>query len=143
MLDLNGFKPINDVHGHAAGDKALSEFAHRVSAVLGSDAFFARIGGDEFAIMMPAIASDRRRRRSGGADSEDSRRTLCRGTRTVKLGVGVGIAVAPENGIRADQLVRRADRALYRAKAGRHSSIRFFEPEMDAAADRRVQSNAN
>jgi len=57
MLDLNGFKPINDIHGHAAGDEALSKFVHRISAVLGPDAFFARIGGDEFAVIMTAIAS--------------------------------------------------------------------------------------
>src|SRR5882724_3840033 len=57
MLDLDGFKAVNDIHGHAAGDKALSEFAHRVSVMLRADAFLARLGGDEFSIIMPAISS--------------------------------------------------------------------------------------
>lgn len=139
MLDLNGFKPINDIHGHAAGDEALSKFVRRISAVLGPDAFFARIGGDEFAVIMPAIASRKDAAdlaaRIQGALAEP----FVVGHATVRLGVGVGIAVAPDNGMRASQLVRRADRALYRAKAARHSPIRFFEPAMDEAADRRVQ----
>ena len=139
MLDLNGFKPINDVHGHAAGDEALSKFAHRISAVLGRDGFFARIGGDEFAIIMPAIASIEDAADLAARIQETVAGPFVVGHATVRLGVGVGIAIAPDNGMRANQLVRRADRALYRAKAERHSSIRFFEPEMDEVADRRVQ----
>ena len=57
MLDLDGFKMINDMHGHAAGDKALSEFAHRVAVLLRADSVLARTGGDELAIIMPKIDS--------------------------------------------------------------------------------------
>ena len=58
---------------------------------------------------------------------------------TADLGVGIGIAIAPNDGIHPDELVRRADRALYRAKAAGRSSVRFFEPEMDAHVERRIQ----
>ena len=138
MLDLDGFKAINDVHGHAAGDRALNEFAHRISVLLGRDAFFARIGGDEFSIIMPAIAA--------ADDAADlARRAIAAVAEpffidhaSVRLGVGVGIAIAPDDGNQTGDLVRRADRALYRAKAAGPSCVRFFEPEMDAIIERRA-----
>lgn len=139
MLDLDGFKAINDVHGHAAGDKTLGEFAHRVSVILRPDAFLARIGGDEFSIILPAIGSVddvtnlARRIVAAVAEPFDIEHA------TVRFGVGIGIAVAPGDGTQADELVRRADRALYRAKAAGRSSVRFFEPEMDEIIERRAR----
>ena len=139
MLDLDGFKAINDIYGHAAGDAALIEFARRVSCLLDKDAFFARIGGDEFSIMLPCIAAVEE-----AADLAARIKAAVAGPVVIegasaRLGVGVGIAVAPDHGDRADQLVRRADRALYSAKATRPSSPRFFEPEMDALIERHVE----
>jgi diguanylate cyclase (GGDEF)-like protein len=139
VMDLDGFKAINDTHGHAVGDKALSEFARRISIIVRADAFFARVGGDEFTIVLPKI------------DSLDDPANLARRISaavaepfvveniTAELGVGIGIAIAPNDGILADELVRRADRALYRAKAAGRSSVRFFEPEMDTHVERRIQ----
>jgi diguanylate cyclase (GGDEF)-like protein len=137
MLDLDGFKPINDSHGHAVGDKALIEFASRVSIMLRSDAFLARIGGDEFAILMPAMDSLEEpsllARRIAAAFDEP----FIVDHVTVRFGVGIGIAISPNDGNLADQLMRRADRALYRAKQAGLSSVRFFEPEMDVLNERR------
>jgi len=139
ILDLDGFKTVNDTYGHAVGDKVLSEFALRVSKVLRAGAFLARVGGDEFAIIKPKI------------DSLDDPANLARRIAsaiaepfvvenvTAELGVGIGIAIAANDGIHADELVRRADRALYRAKAAGRSSVRFFEPEMDTHVERRIQ----
>ncbi len=138
MLDLDGFKPVNDSHGHAVGDKALIEFARRVSGMCRTNVFLARIGGDEFAILMPAMASlDEpavlaRRIAATFADP------FIVNNATVNFGVGVGIAVAPNDGDGADDLMRRADRAMYRAKEAGRSSVRFFEPEMDSAIERRA-----
>lgn len=139
MLDLDGFKMVNDTYGHAVGDKVLSEFALRVSKILRAGAFLARVGGDEFAIIKPNI------------DSLDDPTNLARRIAatvaepfviekmTAEFGVGIGIAIAPNDGIHADELVRRADRALNRAKAAGRSSVRFFEPEMDTHVERRIQ----
>jgi len=139
MLDLDGFKTVNDTYGHAVGDKVLSEFTLRVSKVLRAGAFLARVGGDEFAIIKPKI------------DSLDDPTNLARRIAatvaepfviekvTAEFGVGIGIAIAPNDGIHADELVRRADRALNRAKAAGRSSVRFFEPEMDTHVERRIQ----
>lgn len=139
MLDLDGFKVVNDTHGHAVGDEVLSEFARRVSAIVRADAFFARVGGDEFTIVMPKIGSlddpTNLARRIAAAVAEP----FVVEDVTAELGVGIGIAIAPNDGVRADELVRRADRALYRAKAAGRSSVRFFESDMDTHVERRIQ----
>ena len=139
MLDLDGFKVVNDTHGHAVGDKALSEFARRVSLIVRADAFLARVGGDEFTIIMPKIGSlddpTNLARRIAAAVAEP----IVIENVTAEFGVGIGIAIAPNDGVHADELVRRADRALYRAKAAGRSSVRFFEPEMDMHVERRIQ----
>jgi diguanylate cyclase (GGDEF)-like protein len=138
-MDLDGFKVINDAHGHALGDKVLCEFARRVSVIVRADAFLARMGGDEFTIIMPKIESlddpTNLARRITAAVAEP----FVLANVTVELGVGVGIAIAPNDGVHADELVRRADRALYRAKDAGRSSVRFFETEMDTYVERRIQ----
>ena len=137
MLDLDGFKAINDMHGHLVGDKALTEFAERIT-VAAKGALVARVGGDEFSIIQPKINSldepAALARRIVKAVAEPFR---IADTETA-LGVGIGIAVSPDDGVTADDLVRRADLALYRAKAEGHSFTRFFEPAMDAHVERRT-----
>jgi diguanylate cyclase (GGDEF)-like protein len=139
MLDLDGFKQVNDSHGHTVGDKVLCEFTMRVSAALRTTAFLARLGGDEFAIIMPAIGSlddpTGLARRITAIVAEP----FVIGQASVKLGVGIGIVVAPNDGKLPDDLLRRGERALYRAKAAAQSSVRFFEAEMDAHFERRIQ----
>jgi diguanylate cyclase (GGDEF)-like protein len=139
MLDLDGFKTVNDTYGHAVGDKVLSEFALRVSKVLRPGAFLARVGGDEFAIIKPKIDSlndpTNLARRIAATVAEP----FVIEKVTAEFGVGIGIAIAPHDGVHADELVRRADRALNRAKAAGRSSVRFFEPEMDTHVERRIQ----
>jgi diguanylate cyclase (GGDEF)-like protein len=139
MLDLDGFKIVNDTYGHAVGDKALSEFSRRVSKVLRPGTFLARIAGDEFAIIKPRIHSlddpTNLARRIAAVVAEPF---VVDGV-TAEFGVGIGIAVAPNDGTVPEELLRRADRALYRAKAAGRSSVRFFEPEMDARVERRMQ----
>jgi diguanylate cyclase (GGDEF)-like protein len=139
VLDIDGFKSVIDLHGHAVADKTLIEFSERTSSALRTDAILSRTEGDAFAIIMPKI------------ESLDDPANLARRIVTViaqpflidnvqlELGVGIGIAVAPNDGTDPKELLRRADRALYRAKGEGRSSIRFFEPEMDAHVERRIQ----
>ena len=136
MLDLDGFKAINDVHGHIVGDKALIEFSERVTAEA-KGALMARVGGDEFAIVLPRITSlDEATGLARRITQACARPFVIAGTET-SLGVCIGIAVSPDDGTGADELVRRADLALYRAKAEGRSSTRFFEQAMDAHVERR------
>ena len=139
MLDLDGFKLVNDLHGHGVGDKALVEFSERISAVLRADDVLARIGGDEFGIVMPKIASLDDPTNLAGRIASAVAQPFLIDNKQMDIGAGVGIAIAPNDGTDADELVRRADRALYRAKGEGRSSARFFEPEMDAHVERRIQ----
>jgi diguanylate cyclase (GGDEF)-like protein len=138
MLDLDGFKFINDAYGHAVGDQVLVEFAQRVSATMRSGAVFIRVGGDEFAVIVPQIESldgpTALARRITAAVAEP----FLIGHTLTSVGVGIGIAVAPSDGMAPEILVQRADRALYRAKAEGRSCIRFFEPDMDVHVERRA-----
>jgi diguanylate cyclase (GGDEF)-like protein len=139
MLDLDGFKSINDAHGHAVGDTVLREFAHRISLVLRANATLARLGGDKFAIVMPGIDSLDDPTNLARRIATTIARPFVFDNATAEFGVGVGIAIAPNDGTDADMLVKRADRALHRAKGAGRSSVRFFEPEMDAHVERRIQ----
>jgi diguanylate cyclase (GGDEF)-like protein len=139
MLDLDGFKAVNDTHGHLAGDKALREFARRISGILRHDVFLARIGGDEFAIVMPAIESLDDPANLAARIVTTLAESFLIENATVQFGVGIGIAIAPNDGSRADDLLKRADRALYRAKAAGRSCVRFFESEMDSLVERRIR----
>ncbi|MFN3497674.1 MAG: diguanylate cyclase domain-containing protein [Pannonibacter indicus] len=98
MMDIDGFKPVNDVYGHSFGDLLLKEFAGRLIEAVGEGGLVARLGGDEFAIVTGVLANK-------DAAAGVARRVLNRvqepfliGARQVTVGSGVGIAVFPDNG---------------------------------------------
>jgi diguanylate cyclase (GGDEF)-like protein len=138
MLDLDGFKLVNDAYGHAVGDLALQEFAKRTTEVMRSGSLLTRIGGDEFAIIAPNISSlddpTVLARRIVAAVTEP----FLVGKIQTTLGVGIGIAISPEDGTNFEVLVQHADRALYRAKGEGRNSIRFFEAAMNEHVERRI-----
>src|SRR6202035_331219 len=115
------------------------EVAKRMSTATRSGTVLARVGGDEFAIILPNIAAlDDAAGLARRIVSAIAEPFMIR-SNTTTLGVGIGIAVAPDDGMEHHELVRRADRALYRAKAEGQSTIRFFEPDMDAIVERRMR----
>ncbi|MDQ2082181.1 EAL domain-containing protein [Xanthobacteraceae bacterium Astr-EGSB] len=128
-MDLDRFKEINDVFGHAAGDTLLRDLARRLTRAC-REAYLARVGGDEFMIVAPctqasSIAALGRRLIEAAAQD-----VLFEGHR-LKVGLSIGSATFPTDGADATALVANADAALYRAKADGRGRIRFFEPVMD------------
>jgi len=114
LIDLDRFKPINDIHGHATGDDVLREAARRLQAATRAVDTVARLGGDEFVVLL-----------GGGGGREEARQVAERIIQAVTaplavhglcLGVSVGIAIFPDDGSDADQLLARADGAMYTAK---------------------------
>ena len=116
FLDLDGFKDVNDVRGHQAGDVLLSEVATRISRSVRDQDLVARHGGDEFVVLLenienPAIAHSVAAR----IIEAISVPFAIEGAR-VQLGVSIGIAFYPEHGLSGSELLQRADSAMYRAK---------------------------
>jgi diguanylate cyclase (GGDEF)-like protein len=139
LLDLNGFKQINDVHGHAIGDEVLIVVAQRLlSAVRGGD-LLARFGGDEFAILARHLAGPEAATSVALRIIQALEVPISTGRLHHKVGAGIGIAVVPNDATVPEEALRKADVALYRAKAERRSALRFFEPSMDRQVRERHQ----
>ena len=126
MIDCDNLKPVNDTHGHEAGNRLLRQVASAVQAELRSSDVPARYGGDEFIVLLPETPP------KGGLDvaerirSAISTRALALEGQRVCATVSIGVACYPEDGRTLDALAARADRALYQAKLeGRNRVVRF------------------
>ena len=138
LMDLDGFKEINDTLGHQAGDQVLVEVARRIRSTVPDGTLAVRLGGDEFALIA-AVGT-------GRADIE----LACRRVReviaepiridhlTVTMGVSIGIAMAPDDGSDAETLIRRADIAMYAGKAGHDGGVCFYDAGRDENTPRRL-----
>jgi len=121
LVDLDGFKQVNDVDGHDAGDALLVAVAERLKALVRESDHVARLGGDEFAVLLPtndpeALEATCARMRSSLAAP------LHLGERVIQVTASIGVAVCPEEGTTPDSLYKSADLALYEAKrAGRNA----------------------
>lgn len=137
-LDLDNFKIINDTLGHSVGDALLCAVSKRVRDLVRDRDLVSRTGGDEFSIvqfgterpMEASAALATRIVEALGAPFE-------LGDHHVVIGASVGIAIAPDDGDSADQLLKNADMALYRSKEEGRGRFHFFEPEMDIKAQTR------
>jgi diguanylate cyclase (GGDEF)-like protein len=131
MLDLNRFKQVNDVYGHSAGDQALIVVGQRLAAVLRLGDLVARLGGDEFVILARDLAGPEAATSIALRAIDALSIPVPTGNVVHNLGVGIGVAMFPFPGATAEEVMRRADVALYKAKAVEKSSLRFFDSEMD------------
>ena len=115
-LDLDGFKQINDTHGHGAGDKVLQHVsAHILESVRRTD-MVARLGGDEFVIVLPGVGELTEARRIADLVAAAIARPLAYGGHELRIGASFGISVYPADGDNTDALLKIADEDMYRAK---------------------------
>jgi diguanylate cyclase (GGDEF)-like protein/PAS domain S-box-containing protein len=130
-LDLDNFKDVNDTLGHSVGDQLLREVTARLRSSCRPSDTVARLGGDEFAIIQYPIL----RRCDASVLAERIIAEIIKPyeveNHRVGIGTSIGIAVAPDDGVDPDRLLRSADMALYGAKAAGRGRFRFFEPAMD------------
>lgn len=148
LLDLDHFKPVNDLYGHGLGDKVLQSVADRLRRIVGEQGLVARLGGDEFGVLY-------RYDGDGGAAIEMARRIVSEVPQPMQIsalelciGVSLGIALyrgdsaredleIPENAS-IDALLHRADMAMYRAKSEERGGFRFFDDDMDRRLRQRM-----
>ncbi len=132
-LDLDAFKPVNDMLGHAAGDQLLSAVATRLRDSLGDGDFVARVGGDEFVVLQTTGTQPDRATSLAARIIQSLSAAFSIEGQHVEIGVSIGVAFCPQDGDNATSLLKRADIALYRAKEEGRGGFRLFESGMDMA----------
>lgn len=131
MLDLNGFKRVNDVHGHPEGDEVLSVVSARLREVVRGRDVLSRLGGDEFAMLAHHVGDVAGVANIAARIQSALEPPIKVATRSHRVSAGIGVALIPKDGSTAEEVVRKADIALYRAKSTGQPAIRFFEESMD------------
>ena len=132
FVDLDRFKNINDTLGHSAGDELLKETARRLrSSNRGSD-IVARLGGDEFAVILPGIAGIRSASTAAEHILQAFSQPFAIAGQESYISASIGIAICPTDGTDSEDLLRKADTAMYRAKALGRSRFVYFEEQMNA-----------
>ncbi len=143
LFDLDNFKNINDTHGHDIGDELLKSVSKRVCLCLRENELFARLGGDEFAIILSNL------RTVDNATRVNKRILACLEKPFIISGIeiimsaSIGIAIYPDNSLGANELLKYADIAMYRAKKLGRNQICFFEEDMQQQFLQRYQIEAN
>ncbi|MEA2274166.1 MAG: hypothetical protein QOI98_2874 [Solirubrobacteraceae bacterium] len=128
VLDLNGFKRVNDALGHAAGDALLREIANRLRESVRSSDTVARLGGDEFAVLLAGRVSPDAARVAAYSIADRIARPIALGDEQHRVGASIGIVRFPEDGDDLETLLERADRAMYAAKRQRDANVSFASP---------------
>lgn len=136
-LDLDNFKNINDVLGHAFGDKLLRALSERLSSELRDQDTLARLGGDEFAVILPGLESYEAAELAAQRLIQATRPAFLIEGHTCSVGVSVGIALSPEDHEDPEQLMGYADMALYEAKRNGRNRFERFRPALDETARQR------
>ena len=137
MMDLDGFKQINDAYGHEAGDHLLASVARRLGCMLRASDTLARVGGDEFVLLLPELHDEEEcmaiARRFVDAVAQPF---LLPGGIEVRVGTSIGVTIYPSDGSGPEALLRHADYAMYTAKRAGKNGYQFF----DAALENRIHA---
>ena len=143
MIDLDRFKTLNDTHGHAAGDQLLRSVADRLRASVRGHDTVARLGGDEFVVLLENL--DGEPGEAARAAEHLAAKVLAALNEPYLLDVGVthhsasvGVVVTDEPGLVVDTVLKRADVAMYEAKAAGRNAVRIFRPDMQYRVDQRT-----
>ncbi|CDF86142.1 motility regulator [Pseudomonas knackmussii B13] len=143
FLDLDRFKPINDSLGHAAGDRMLKEVAERLNQCVSDSDTVARMGGDEFTLLLPALGNREIALKRAIQVAEQILASLARPFtlegREFFVTASIGVALSPQDGAELSQLMKNADTAMYHAKEMGKNNFQFYQAEMNARALERLE----
>ena len=135
LIDLDHFKEVNDSQGHAAGDRLLREIARRIEGAVRAADTVARIGGDEFVVLIEGVASADATRPVTQKILAELSRPVALGEAEAKVGGSIGIALYPDSGDSAEALLQAADSAMYEAKAAGRDCSRVHRASMRREPD--------
>ncbi len=138
MLDLDRFKDVNDTLGHATGDAVLTILGQRLRGALSEQNLIARIGGDEFAVVIPHYTDIIDLRALADDLLERVRAPIRTGANMIEVGASIGVALCPEHGVDGGALLQRADVAMYVAKNNR-TNVEFYSAEADHSSIRHLK----
>jgi diguanylate cyclase (GGDEF)-like protein len=136
-LDLDGFKEVNDAYGHATGDSLIRAVAAGLTVLVGPDAVLARIGGDEFAIVISGRNSEAKATALADAILTFFDEPLTLGERVVVVGCSIGLCTSAGGSVDGAELTRRADMAMYSSKDGGRGRWTVYDPKMDEERETR------
>lgn len=134
FLDLDGFKRVNDSHGHEVGDQLLREVAARLKACLRDSDTVARMGGDEFTALLPELAEDKYAATAAKKVLAALSRPFVLNGKELRVTASVGISLYPQDGADEQTLMKNADVAMYRAKDEGKNNFQFYSEELNASA---------
>lgn len=137
LIDLDRFKTVNDTLGHPIGDLLLKEVAARLTALVRPGDMITRFGGDEFVILQTNTSRQQAAHALASRIVKTLKEPFHIAGHRIDVGASIGIAMAPHDGVDADELIKKADMALYAAKSNGGGSHRFFAIEMEDAAQER------
>ncbi|GAA4821268.1 EAL domain-containing protein [Sphingosinicella ginsenosidimutans] len=139
FLDLDGFKPVNDTFGHPKGDAVLKSVAKRLRKVVGGGGHVGRMGGDEFAIVIKDASSRQMVEALAGRVIEAVAEPYNLDKAEIRIGVSIGCAFGPADGRSVDDLIQKADLALYQAKAQGRGTCCFFSAALQNEMEDRLR----
>jgi diguanylate cyclase (GGDEF)-like protein len=139
FLDLDQFKYVNDTMGHAAGDVLLQTVANRIKKILPKHGILARMGGDEFTLLIPRMDTSDLAARTSEAIIEVLKSSFPLNHNEVYITASIGISVYPEDGRDADTLMKNADAAMYRAKDEGRNNYQFYTPAVNQEGIERLK----
>ncbi len=132
FIDLDKFKPVNDTYGHGVGDLLLQEVALRIQECLRESDTAARVGGDEFVVLLPLVESEHDAKVVGKKILDALNRPFQLGGHKLKIGGSIGVALFPDHGAEERHLVKSADTAMYHAKKNGRNNVKIYHPELQA-----------
>ncbi len=138
LLDLDRFKMVNDTLGHAFGDKVLQDVARRITALIGESDTLARIGGDEFVVLLNDIEGARDAAKIANRIIDMLSKPIVIDGHEVFVSTSIGISLFPNDGVDKNDLITNADVAMYRAKEEGRNHIQFYTYGMNAATVERL-----
>ncbi|MFM9934933.1 MAG: EAL domain-containing protein [Novosphingobium sp.] len=139
LLDLDRFKQVNDTLGHPAGDALLKQVSQRLERVVGTVGRVGRLGGDEFQVILASkIGREQLAHLAERIIEQLSQAYSIEGSRVI-IGASLGIAIAPDDGVTSEALIRNADLALYAAKDGGRGRYHFYAADLHSDAEERRQ----